>query len=84
NSGQNISIWMVGPDAAIGWGGSTDYPYQEGAYFGNIMATPWQGYYCTGKDMASGEVPGRLGTPMASTVYVDPYGTAGACNKPGA
>src|SRR5215471_19094144 len=84
NSGQHISIWMVGPDPGIGWGGSSSYPYQEGAYFGNIIATPWQGYYCAGKDMASGEVPGRLGTPMSSTVYVDPYGAGVACNKPNA
>ena len=83
NSGQHISIWMVGPDPGIGWGGSSDFPYQEGAFFGNIFASPWQGYYCAGKDMASGEVPGRLGTPMASTVYVDPYGAGALCNKPG-
>jgi hypothetical protein len=83
NSGQHISIWMVGPDNGIGWGSSSEYPYQEGAFFGNIIANPWQGYYCAGKDMASGEVPGRLGTPMASTVYVDPYGAGTACNKPG-
>jgi len=82
NSGQHISIWLVGPDPGIGWGSSTSYPYQEGAYFGNIIANPWQGYYCAGKDMASGEVPGRLGTPMSSTVYVDPYGAGVACNKP--
>src|SRR4051812_3812028 len=83
NSGQHISIWMVGPDSGIGWGSSPDFPYQEGAFFGNIIVNPWQGYYCAGKDMASGEVPGRLGTPMASTVYVDPYGAGVGCNKPG-
>jgi hypothetical protein len=85
NSGQHIGIWMVGPDSAIGWGGSPNYPYQEGAYFGNIIATPWQGYYCNGKDMARGEVPGRLGTPMATNVYVDPYSANGAngnCKQP--
>jgi hypothetical protein len=81
NSGQHISIWMVGPDSTVGWGADADYPYQEGAYFGNIIATPWQGYYCNGKDMASGEVPGRLGTPMSSTVYVDPYGANGNCQQ---
>ena len=82
NSGQHISIWMVGPDPGIGWGSSTQYPYQEGAYFGNIFASPWQGYYCAGNDMASGEVPGRLGTPMASNVYVDRYGGDGRCKQP--
>ena len=73
NSGQHISIWLVGPDTGIGWGSSPHYPYQEGAYFGNIFASPWQGYYCAGKDMASGEVPGRLGTPVRRpTCYMKP------------
>ncbi len=84
NSGQHISIWMVGPDPGIGWGTSALYPYQEGAYFGNIFAAPWQGYYCAGNDMASGEVPGRLGSPLASNVYVDKYGAGGLCKQPAA
>jgi len=84
NSGQHISIWMVGPDPGIGWASSPLYPYQEGAYFGNIFAAPWQGYYCAGNDMASGEVPGRLGSPLASNVYVDKYGAGGLCKQPSA
>jgi hypothetical protein len=84
NSGQHISIWMVGPDPAIGWATSPLYPYQEGAYFGNLFASSWQGYYCAGTDMASGEVPGRLGSPLASNVYVDKYGAGGLCNQPAA
>ncbi len=81
NSGAHIGIWMVGPDAAIGWGSSPSFPYQEGAYFGNLFPTNWQGYYCGGKDMSSGEVPGRLGTPIASTVYTNPYGTNVPCTN---
>ena len=69
NSGAHISIWLNGPDAAIGWGSSPAYPYQEGAFFGNLIANPWQGYYCLGKDMGSGEVPGRLGTSLSTNVY---------------
>ena len=84
NSGQHISIWLVGPDPAVGWAGSPLYPYQEGAYFGNIFASPWQGYYCDGNDLGSGEVPGRLGTPMATNVYVNRYGGNGLCNQPAA
>jgi hypothetical protein len=84
NSGQHIGIWMVGPDTGIGWGGNEQFPYQEGAFFGNIFASPWQGYYCAGNDMASGEVPGRLGTPMASNVYIDRYGGDGKCKQPSA
>jgi len=79
NSGTHISIWLDGPDAAIGWGSSPAYPYQEGAYFGNLIANPWQGYYCLGKDMGSGEVPGRLGTPLTTNVYDNAYGWEARC-----
>jgi hypothetical protein len=34
--------------------------------------------------MASGEVPGRLGSPLASNVYVDKYGAGGLCKQPSA
>jgi hypothetical protein len=81
NSGQHIGIWLDGPDNGIGWGSSTSYPYQEGAFFGNLFSQPWQGYYCSGKDMSSGEVPGRLGTPIATNVYVNPYGNAVPCKN---
>jgi hypothetical protein len=74
NSGMHVGIWIVGPDAAVGWGSNPDYPFQEGAFFGNLISVPWQGYFCGGKDMSSGEVPGRLGSPLASTVYTNPYG----------
>jgi hypothetical protein len=79
NSGAHIGIWLVGPDAQVGWGSNTAYPYQEGAFFGNLIQNPWQGYYCVGKDMGSGEVPGRLGTPLTSNVYTDPFGSSVAC-----
>ena len=75
NSGVNIGIWLDGPDSGIGWGSSPSYPYQEGAFFGNLFPSPWQGYYCIGKDMGAGEVPGRLGTPIATNVYINPYGS---------
>jgi hypothetical protein len=80
NSGAHIGIWLVGPDAAIGWGSNSSYPYQEGAFFGNLFPSNWQGYYCAGKDMSSGEVPGRLGTPLATNVYTNPYGGGVSCS----
>ena len=79
NSGAHIAIWLDGPDAAIGWGSSPAYPYQEGAFFGNLIANPWQGYYCLGKDMGSGEVPGRLGTALSTNVYANAYGYEAKC-----
>jgi hypothetical protein len=81
NSGAHIGIWLAGPDAGIGWGSSPAYPYQEGAFFGNLISSPWQGYFCVGKDMGSGEVPGRLGTPIATNVYTNPYGTNVPCKN---
>ena len=80
NSGAHIGIWLVGADTGIGWGSSPSYPYQEGAYFGNLFPTNWQGYYCVGKDMGSGEVPGRLGAPISTSVYANAYGYEGKCN----
>jgi hypothetical protein len=82
NSGQHIGIWLVGPDPGVGWGGSTDYPYQEGAFFGNLIVSPWDGSYCAGSMMSAGEVPGRLGSPLTSSVYVDPYGMSGSGGVP--
>jgi hypothetical protein len=81
NSGQHISIWLDGPDTGIGWGSSTNYPYQEGAFFGNLFPNPWQGYYCIGKDLDSGSVPGRIGPPLASNVYTNPYGGGVPCRN---
>jgi len=88
NSGAHIGIWLDGPDQGIGWGGSPNYPYQEGAFFGNLFAagpttsTQWKGQFCVGKNMAQGEVPGRLGAPIGtnSSVYVNPFGNGVACS----
>src|SRR5581483_5655457 len=48
-SGQHITLWLDGDSSAIGWGRSTDYPYQEGSFFGNIFVSPPTAYYCNGK-----------------------------------
>src|SRR5262245_12780220 len=65
NSGLHVGIWLVGPDAGIGWGYSPNYPYKEAAYFGNLFQN-MSGYYCAGKDMASGNAKGRLGSPFGN------------------
>jgi hypothetical protein len=79
NAGVHIALW-IDSESAIGWGQSTDYPYQEGAFFGNLFTkNNWSGYYCLGKDFDVGAVPGRLGTALTSSVYVDPFGTGVAC-----
>jgi hypothetical protein len=79
NSGAHIELWLDS-ESNIGWGQSTDYPYQEGSFFGNLFtANTWSGYYCLGKDWDVGSVPGRLGQPLATNVYVDPYGGNVGC-----
>ncbi len=77
-SGVHIPIWLDS-EGAIGWGQSTDYPYQEGSFFGNIFVNPPKGYFCNGKDFASGTVPGRLGAGQSGAPYSDPFGTPGPC-----
>ena len=82
NSGMNIDIWLDS-EGAIGWGTSPDFPYQEGSFFGNLFPNPWQGFYCNGKGYDAGSVPGRLGEPIASNVYVNPYGGNVECGSSG-
>ena len=72
-SGQHISFWMDSDIASIGWGQSTDYPYQEGSFFGNIFIDYPKAYYCNGRDLDLGTVPGRLGTTQSGSPYVNPF-----------
>jgi hypothetical protein len=76
NSGLHVGIWLVGPDAGIGWGSSPNFPFQEGTYFGNLFAQNIPGNYCTGKNMAAGDAKGRLGSPFGnnSAIMNAPYG----------
>jgi hypothetical protein len=79
NAGVHIGLWLDS-ESAIGWGQSTDYPYQEGSFFGNLFPqTSWSGYYCMGRDFDVGAVPGRLGNALTSSVYVDPFGSNVGC-----
>jgi hypothetical protein len=71
-TGQHVAIWLVGDNPAIGWGQNTDYPYQEGSFFGNIFISPPQALYCNGKDFDRGLVPGRLGDTTGA-IYKNPY-----------
>jgi hypothetical protein len=88
NSGLHVGIWLVGPDAGVGWGSSPDYPFQEAAYFGNLFAQNMPGNYCSGKNMAAGDSKGRLGSPFGnnSAIMNAPYGwqwdNAGQQNVP--
>jgi hypothetical protein len=66
NSGLQVGIWLVGPDAGIGWGSSPDFPYMEAAYYGNLFAPNMPGNYCAGKHLAAGNAKGRLGSPFGN------------------
>jgi Ricin-type beta-trefoil lectin domain-like len=77
-SGQHISIWLDS-EGAIGYGQSTDFPYQEGSFFGNIFVNPPVANFCNGKDFDSGTVPGRLGVTQTGAPYVNPFYSGATC-----
>jgi hypothetical protein len=94
-AGVHIPIWMDsenridGKGASIGWGvDPTNYPAQEGTFFGNIIETgdlagigmagvvgP-KAYYCEGMGFSNGTVQGRLGAGQAGAnlPYTNPFG----------
>jgi hypothetical protein len=78
-SGKNIKLWLDGDNSALGWGRSTDYPYQEGSFFGNIFTNPPKAYFCNGKDFDQGAVPGRLGVGTSGAPYTNPFGNGAYC-----
>jgi hypothetical protein len=78
-SGQHISIWLDS-DGVIGYGESTDFPYQEGSFFGNIFVSPPVANFCNGKDFDSATVPGRLGAGQVGAPYTNPFYSAALCS----
>jgi hypothetical protein len=77
-SGVHIPLWLVSPNAAIGWGMSPQYPNREGSFFGNIFypnATSKlvDAFYCNGPGFSTDTVPGRLGATQMGAPYRDPY-----------
>ncbi|HEY5447391.1 MAG TPA: RICIN domain-containing protein [Polyangia bacterium] len=93
NAGVHISIWLSG-EGSLGWGKDPNFPFEEGSFFGNLFPSTknaagqtvsnlggrdWMGFYCNGKDWDAGSVPGRLGQPIATNVYKNPFGSPNAC-----
>ena len=62
----------------MGWGKSSNHPYQEGSFFGNIFTSPPQAFYCNGKDFNVGLVPGRLGASAGSDHQEQVFGLPAA------
>jgi hypothetical protein len=94
-AGVHIPLWLDADSqkTGIGWGVDlTNYPYQEGTFFGNIMITGnynhanYQapaGFYCDGDGFASGSggvVAGRIGA-NTTTVYTNPFGNGALCKN---
>jgi len=78
-TGRHIGLWLDSDIPSLGWGRSTDYPYQEGSFFGNIFTSPPKAYFCNGKDFDLGAVPGRLGVGQANAPYTNPFAGTGFC-----
>ena len=78
-TGKNIDLWIDGDSPAIGWGRSSNHPYQEGSFFGNIFESPPKAYFCNGKDHNHGVVPGRLGNGKNGAPYQNPFGDGAYC-----
>jgi len=79
-SGKHIALWLDGDAASLGYGRSTNYPFQEGSFFGNIFSSTPKAYYCNGKDFGLGVVPGRLGAMQTGSPYVNPFGSNANCS----
>jgi hypothetical protein len=57
------------------------YPFQEAAFFGNLFVSPPAAYYCNGRGVSRGAVPGRLGAAQAGSPYQNPFGDPGQCES---
>jgi hypothetical protein len=92
-AGIHIPIWLDADNqqTSIGWGVDlTNYPYQEGTFFGNLLITGAYnhgganapgGFYCDGDGFASGStgvVAGRIGA-NTTNVYSNPFGNGALC-----
>jgi hypothetical protein len=84
SAGMHVPIWMDSASPSIGWGQSSSYPVQEGAYFGSIMRAASDGnlhaWYCEGRNYKNGIVPGRLGAAGSSTIFTNPWGSGALCD----
>ena len=79
-SGAHYPLWVIGPQASLGWGRSNAKPFIESAFFGNIFPSPPKAYYCNGPDYERVPVKGRIGAETSTTVFHNPYSGEGMCN----
>jgi len=94
-SGVHVPLWLASESSTIGWSlDQTNYPSQEGTFFGNIMTTgnlsnlgmpnvtAPVAYFCEGAGISAGVVSGRLTVgAMYGAPYSNPYGTNATCQS---
>ena len=78
-TGVHYPLWMVASAPAIGWGLNRDFAHQEGAFFGNLFASPPAAYFCGGRDFGVRAIPGRIGSAQGAAPYSNLYGPRGLC-----
>ena len=79
-SGKHIAVWLDS-EGVIGYGRNTNFPYQEGSFFGNIFVNPPVASFCNGKDFDLGTVPGRIGLSQPGAPYKNPFPGTGLCAR---
>jgi hypothetical protein len=85
-AGVHIPLWLVAQNTAVGWGQDTEFPNQEGVFFGNVFVLGAHGtdplkapsYYCMGSKYNINPPAGRLGSKQTSPPYINPFGSANA------
>jgi len=94
-SGVHVPLWLASESSTIGWSlDQTNYPSQEGTFFGNIMTTgnlsnlampqvtAPVAYFCEGAGINAGVVSGRLTVgAMYGAPYSNPFGTNRTCDS---
>jgi hypothetical protein len=78
-TGDHYPLWLVAQNPAIGWGLDPTFPFQEGAFFGDIFTSEPYAFYCGGRDLGVSPLPGRIGSAQVSPPYTNAYGTKARC-----
>jgi hypothetical protein len=88
-AGVHIPLWVVALNPSVGWSLSSQYPNQEGSFFGNIFLPGAHGtpngkiaaFYCDGTAYNKDVVPGRIGANQVGAPYTDPFPKTGYCKE---
>lgn len=80
--GNHVELEMTAP-FTIGADHSSEFPYHEAAFFGNLFLEPAQAYYCVGRDYAtsSGQLETRACQGYNEQDGSCPYRKVGYCGE---